>query len=494
MKVNKKSIFAAVAVLLLAAALFVGAGAAVDRLITDEASLNTAIGAAAPEDTLILQNDITITSTKVIEDKEIILNLNGHKITRDGTVWTGSAADNAAFVIKGDVAEGVPKAKLTINGTANGSEVDGGIIVATGTDGKKYGSLAINGGTYKGLSLADTNGKMHYISSVQTNGTALNTVVSIENATLSNPDDIALYGAGPGTYTISDSIITGATGVYIKAGTVEITDSTIKGLGAFAVPQPNGNGADSTGDAITLDAKNGYKGNISLTVSGSTVTSTNGYAVQECSTDHIAGTATVGLTLAGTFKGGQDGLKTTTAFREKAAAEDPTVTAVFTGATIYQADQSLIPVKTEGDAPTIEPFIPGEKSGEVEVTSTAALEYSLIIPADVDLTYGVTKEAIVGVKIATLGTDSQIVKVKMASANFASSKFYLKSTDSESAEYTIKNDGTAVTTSPAEILSVDGDESEEQTTTLSLALAEKLPTAGTYSDTLTFTGIVVTMS
>ena len=75
--------------------------------------------------------------------------------------------------------------------------------------------------------------------------------------------------------------------IYGSDITVNIEDSIITGNGAFNAPEANGNGGESTGDAIILDSKTTYAVNMVLKISGenTTISSTNGYAVQETLTD-----------------------------------------------------------------------------------------------------------------------------------------------------------------------------------------------------------------
>ncbi|MBO4412708.1 MAG: hypothetical protein J5779_01690, partial [Clostridia bacterium] len=85
----------------------------------------------------------------------------------------------------------------------------------------------------------------------------------------------------------------------MKAGSLDLSYTTINATGAFANPVANGNGASSTGDGIILDSKIGYKGDMYLNLdSGVEINSENGYAVRETYTDNTI-TATHSIQISG---------------------------------------------------------------------------------------------------------------------------------------------------------------------------------------------------
>lgn len=103
--------------------------------------------------------------------------------------------------------------------------------------------------------------------------------VNITGGSVTSTDAPAIYHCNTGTVTISGGTITGATGVYQKSGTLNITGGSITGNGAAAEYVFNGNGANSTGDAVVID-NCGYPGGTPApAISGGTFSSTNGKAV-----------------------------------------------------------------------------------------------------------------------------------------------------------------------------------------------------------------------
>lgn len=211
-----------------------------------------------------LDSDITGVQRNetVMVNKDTNLNLNGKTISK--------AADGMT------IAQAIDGATLTIDGTAEGSKIEGRVMagIATGNN----GNIVIKGGTYELKDMQD--------AVLQTNGTCDHVVVTATDAVLVSNDDDALYLAANGEYTFKNCIISGCTGIYMKSGSLTIDGGEVVATGAFADPVPNGNGASSTGDAIIMDAKKGYMGNMNLVIKGGAkISSLNGYAVRETFTD-----------------------------------------------------------------------------------------------------------------------------------------------------------------------------------------------------------------
>lgn len=115
---------------------------------------------------------------------------------------------------------------------------------------------------------------------VATNGsTTTSGTINIKEGAKLTSTVTALYLPGVVNATISGGTITGATAIYQKSGTLNITGGTFIGNGAKADFVHNGNGANATGDAIVIE-NCGYPGGApQIAISGGTFTSTNGKAV-----------------------------------------------------------------------------------------------------------------------------------------------------------------------------------------------------------------------
>ena len=140
------------------------------------------------------------------------------------------------------------------------------IVHAYGTISATYGAIYVNG-------------------NVKDNGKDPLPVINVyEGARLSGTSGAGIYAAGQATWNISGGTTTGATGIYIKSGTLNVTGGSIVGKGEKAAPVYNGNGFNTTGDAIVADSC-GYPGGVpSVNISGGALSSTNASAILSCMT------------------------------------------------------------------------------------------------------------------------------------------------------------------------------------------------------------------
>ena len=128
----------------------------------------------------------------------------------------------------------------------------------------------------------NTAGKLYAEDSfaIATNGKdSKNFTINVTGGTVKSTNATAIYQPADGELNISGGTIQGTTGVYVKSGTTNITGGTIKGTGADADYDYNGNGCNSTGDALVID-NCGYPGGApEVNISGGSFTSTNGESV-----------------------------------------------------------------------------------------------------------------------------------------------------------------------------------------------------------------------
>lgn len=90
-----------------------------------------------------------------------------------------------------------------------------------------------------------------------------------------------IYAAGYGVWNVQGTV-EGATGIYAKAGKINLTGATVTATGAYETIYENNNGVTGGGSAIVMDGNSSYAGHMELHVTGATtVTSTNGYAIEE---------------------------------------------------------------------------------------------------------------------------------------------------------------------------------------------------------------------
>ena len=258
-----------------------------------------ALQAAAANDTIVLNNDVTITAIIKV-DKNLTLDLNEKTLTRENN-WlmqvvngkfvvkngnlvapNGISVDgadseahfeNVKFTAQKRTAQVINDAKLfitqgsvfTTTGEGVNEDVDGGeptVYVEKGTFEITNSTLVKS--TTRGFVLSG-------------NGNFSNVVtLKLDGATVKG-SEIAIYMPNAETLTIADSMIEGQAGVYIKSGTTTISgNTTIKSLLAEKVPfEHSGNGAAATGDALIIEACGYPGGNPTVNINGGNFVTTD---------------------------------------------------------------------------------------------------------------------------------------------------------------------------------------------------------------------------
>lgn len=210
---------------------------------------------------------------------DVTLDLNGHTLTTGGDYGIflgrdGTSTSPRVFNLISTNGEGTlslannNKAAIQIQGKYNNVTIGSNVVIDAGC-------VAVLGANQT-LNVEGTiNGGNDF--AIATNGSkTTNATINIKDGAVLTSNVTALYLPGTGTTTIEDgSTITGATGVYVKSGTLNITGGTINGTGADAGYTYNGNGANATGDALVVD-NCGYPGGApTVNVTDGTFTSAN---------------------------------------------------------------------------------------------------------------------------------------------------------------------------------------------------------------------------
>ena len=106
------------------------------------------------------------------------------------------------------------------------------------------------------------------------------TINVMPGAEISTTEDApALYFPNSTYLTITGGSITGGTGAYVKSGSVTISGGTIIGTGAKAEYKYNGNGSNSTGDALVVETCKYPGGAPSVSITGGKFKSVNASAI-----------------------------------------------------------------------------------------------------------------------------------------------------------------------------------------------------------------------
>lgn len=236
--------------------------------------------------TLTLLKDYSTTSwlnfTNVYSDRSITLDLGGHTLS----VNTSAKGRNYCIILNYNstltVKNGIIEMTPTSVDKSNGIYVDDAcsLIVEPTATIRAHGVSAV---TVWGTATLETEGTLYAENDFVIAGNGGNGnggySVNIAGGSVTSDGQPAIYHPNTGTVTISDGEITGATAIYQKCGTLNITGGTITGNGTKTDFVHNGNGANATGDAVVIE-NCGYPGGTPVpSITGGTFTSTNAKAV-----------------------------------------------------------------------------------------------------------------------------------------------------------------------------------------------------------------------
>lgn len=89
----------------------------------------------------------------------------------------------------------------------------------------------------------------------------------------------AIYAAGYAKWNIGAAKLTGKSGLVIKSGDINLTNTTVTADGVEADPDPYGNGFNGTGAAIQVEQNSAYAGKVDISINGGRYTSENSNAI-----------------------------------------------------------------------------------------------------------------------------------------------------------------------------------------------------------------------
>lgn len=251
----------------------------------DTATLVEMVKKANNGDTVKLVADITGYDQKleINGNRTITLDMNGHNIT----YLTGSKSFigvyGATLIVKGSgVITNDTDSGLNVYGkeTKDDSFASKLVVEKDVTLKGKYG-LAIFWDVKNGSHGAsvDFYGKVDVTNNgIATNGDILNEdgpVVNIKKGAVvksTGADGVAVYCAGNGTYNIEDgATITGATGIEVRAGKLNVKGGTITGTAKELTSKANGSGSTTVGAGIAV-VQHATQLPIEVNITGGTIT------------------------------------------------------------------------------------------------------------------------------------------------------------------------------------------------------------------------------
>ena len=263
-------------------------------------------------DTVKLTADITDYDQKleINSKRTITLDMNGHNIT----YLTGSESFigvyGATLIVKGSgVITNDTDSGLNVYGkeTKDDSFVSKLIVEKDVTLKGKYG-LAIFYDNDKGSHgvTVDFYGKVDVTDNgIATNGDILNEdgpVVNIKKGAVvksTGTDGAAVYCAGNGTYNIEDgATITGATGIEVRAGKLNVKGGTITGTAKKLTSKANGDGSTTAGAGIAV-VQHTTQLPIEVNITGGTITGAEALYVNNTQGNPTTAWAKVNVTVTG---------------------------------------------------------------------------------------------------------------------------------------------------------------------------------------------------
>jgi len=247
-------------------------------------------------ETVTLLGD-TNTAFVVSNGTSVTLDLNGYTLTNANGVTATGAGSKLTVVDSSADKSGTISGRYAVNALDGGAVVikqanvvstmyaiyvnDGSVVMDGGyvTSQLGYGvvlfgsdaagaSFTLNDGVIEGsVGLTATGDNQYDNCAVTINGGAI---------TAGN-DQIAVYWASNGLLKVTGGTITGATAVYVKSGSVDITGGTFVATGAQYTYRYVANGAVATGDALVIEnvTQDSYEGIVAAAVTAGHFVSAN---------------------------------------------------------------------------------------------------------------------------------------------------------------------------------------------------------------------------
>lgn len=245
------------------------------------------LNAVKGNNTVVLDDNITLNKALEINGNNVVLDLNGKTIT---------ITEKYIDLIKGSLeitGKGTIKDTRVLEATGSTMYVEG----STNKSDAGYSTLYVGKDitidtTQWGLSVWDTSAKAYGVTvnfdgtivstgskaggitiqgNIKNDGTAINVpVINLSKATkitATGSDGFPLYGAGAGQWNVVGATCEGINGALgVKSGRFNIDNATLKATGKPGVAEGYGNGINGVGAAIQIESNNTYFGKIELLI------------------------------------------------------------------------------------------------------------------------------------------------------------------------------------------------------------------------------------
>lgn len=245
------------------------------------------LNAVKGNNTVVLDDNITLNKALEINGNNVVLDLNGKTIT---------ITEKYIDLIKGSLeitGKGTIKDTRVLEATGSTMYVEG----STNKSDAGYSTLYVGKDvtidtTQWGLSVWDTSAKAYGVTvnfdgtivstgskaggitiqgNIKNDGTAINVpVINLSKTTkitATGSDGFPLYGAGAGQWNVVGATCEGINGALgVKSGRFNIVNATLKATGKPGVVEGYGNGINGVGAAIQIESNNTYFGKIELLI------------------------------------------------------------------------------------------------------------------------------------------------------------------------------------------------------------------------------------
>lgn len=245
------------------------------------------LNAVKGNNTVVLDDNITLNKALEINGNNVVLDLNGKTITiteKYIDLIKGSLEITGKGTIKDTRVLEAPGSTIYVEGSTNKSDagystlyVGKDVTIDTtqwglsvwDTSAKAYGVTVNFDGTI--VSTGSKAGGITIQGNIKNDWTAINVpVINLSKTTkitATGSDGFPLYGAGAGQWNVVGATCEGINGALgVKSGRFNIDNATLKATGKPGVAEGYGNGINGVGAAIQIESNNTYFGKIELLI------------------------------------------------------------------------------------------------------------------------------------------------------------------------------------------------------------------------------------
>lgn len=253
-------------------------------------TMDELLDAVKGNNTVVLDENITLNKTLEVNGNDVILNLNGKTITITNKyidLVKGSLEITGKGAIKDTRALETTGSTMYVEGSTNKSDagystlsVGKDVTIETtewglsvwDTSAKAYGVTVNFDGTI--ISSGNQAGGITVQGKIKNDGTIVNAPVinlsATTKVTATGSNGFPLYGAGAGIWNIAGGTYEGINGALgVKSGSINISGGSFKATGEPGKAEGYGNGINGVGAAIQIESNNTYFGKMLINISGS---------------------------------------------------------------------------------------------------------------------------------------------------------------------------------------------------------------------------------